>query len=67
MMITIEGAEEKGKVQDPLLRIYVLGTLDIQWYDRPIPKERLRGRRAAPALGLLKAFISQPDRFALRD
>ncbi len=66
-MITIEGAEGKGNAQDPLLRIYVLGTLDIQWYESPFPKERMLGRGVAPALGLLKSCISQKDRFALRD
>jgi DNA-binding SARP family transcriptional activator len=69
MMITIEGAEDKGNCQNPILRIYVLGPLDIQWPNMniPFPKERLQGRGAAPALGLLKVCISRPDRFALRD
>ena len=68
-MITIEEAEDKGNSKTPLLRIYVLGTLDIQWPNMniPFPKERMLGRGAAPALGLLKACLSQPDRFALRD
>jgi DNA-binding SARP family transcriptional activator len=68
-MMTIEGAEDKGNAQSSLLRIYVLGTLDIQWpnINIPFPKERMLGRGAAPALGLLKAHITQPDRFALRD
>ena len=66
-MITVEGAEGKGNSKTPLLRISVLGTLDIQWPDRPFPKERMLGRGVAPALGLLKAHLTQPDRFALRD
>ena len=68
-MITIEGAEDKRNSKTPLLRIYVLGPLDIQWpnMNMPFPRERLQGRGAAPALGLLKACISRPDRFALRD
>ena len=68
-MTTLEGAEENGNSQCPLLRIYVLGTLDIQWpgINIPFPRERMLGRGAAPALGLLKAHLTQPDRFALRD
>jgi DNA-binding SARP family transcriptional activator len=68
------GSEEREE-QPPnnpkgsLLQIYVLGPFDIQWpsMDMPFPKERLQGRGAAPALGLLKACLSQNDRFALRD
>ncbi|BCL79635.1 hypothetical protein ccbrp13_21000 [Ktedonobacteria bacterium brp13] len=52
-----------------LLRISVLGPLDIEWEGQStlFPQERLTGRGATPALGLLKALLSQPHRFATRD
>jgi tetratricopeptide (TPR) repeat protein len=58
-----------GNTTGTLIRIYVLGPLTIEWSQEvmPFPKERLVGRGAAPALGLIKALISQPHRFALRD
>ncbi len=68
-MTLIEGVADDKNQGVCFLRIFVLGCLDIQWVgtDGSFPKERLQGRGAAPALGLLKACLSQPDRFALRD
>jgi DNA-binding SARP family transcriptional activator len=68
-MTVIESAEDKRNQEGTLLRIHVLGPTDIQWPSSglPFPKERLQGRGAAPALGLLYALLSKPDRFGLRD
>ncbi len=54
---------------DTLLRISTFGPFGIEWVGQgiPFPPERLQGRGAAPALGLFKALLCQPDRFALRD
>jgi DNA-binding SARP family transcriptional activator len=58
-----------GNTTDMLLRISTFGPLTIEWVGQPLPfpVERLSGRGAAPALALLRALISQPHRFALRD
>src|SRR5258707_1301321 len=54
------------------LRVYTLGRFQIEWIDpetgqiTPFPPERLRGQNAATALGLFKALLSCPDRFATR-
>lgn len=55
------------------LRVYTLGTFHLEWVDpqtgqgQPLPPERLQKRGSAPALALLKALLSRPDRFATRD
>ena len=68
-MITGAATTDRRNPQAPFLRISVLGPFDIQWsgMSLPFPQERLQGRGAAPALGILKALLTQPDRFALRD
>lgn len=54
------------------LRISTLGRFQIDWLDpvtgqaTPLPPERLHGQNAGTALGLLKALLSCPDRFATR-
>jgi DNA-binding SARP family transcriptional activator len=56
----------------PWLRIHTLGRFQIDWVDplsvevTPLPVKKLRGPNAATALGLLKALLSCPDRFATR-
>src|SRR5581483_7242410 len=56
----------------PWLRIHTLGRFQIDWVDpvsgkiTPLPAKKLRGQNAATALGLLKALLSCPDRFATR-
>ncbi|BCL79606.1 hypothetical protein ccbrp13_20710 [Ktedonobacteria bacterium brp13] len=62
-------ANPEASTTGMLLRISVLGPLDIEWVGQsaPFPQERLTGRGATPALGLLKALLSQPHRFATRD
>jgi DNA-binding SARP family transcriptional activator len=56
----------------PWLRIYTLGRFQIDWVDpqsgktTPLPAKKLRGQNAATALGLLKALLSCPNRFATR-
>jgi DNA-binding SARP family transcriptional activator len=48
-------------------------SFQIEWVDPttglclPLPAERLHGRGVAPALGLLKALLCRPRRFATRD
>ena len=44
-MTTSEDAEENEKREDPLLRIHVLGPLEIAWpsTDLAFPQERLQG------------------------
>jgi DNA-binding SARP family transcriptional activator len=53
----------------PLVRVYTLGPLTLEWVGvpEPFPGERLHGRGAAPALALLKALVSRPHRYAARD
>lgn len=53
------------------IRVYTFGRLQIVWVDQqgkrtPLPAERLRGQNAASSLGLLKALLTRPDRFATR-
>ncbi|HEU5378822.1 MAG TPA: BTAD domain-containing putative transcriptional regulator [Ktedonobacteraceae bacterium] len=54
------------------LRISTFGRFQIDWFDpatsqtTPLPPERLHGQNAGSALGLLKALLSCPDRFATR-
>ncbi|MGH2508953.1 MAG: AfsR/SARP family transcriptional regulator, partial [Ktedonobacteraceae bacterium] len=53
-------------------RIYTFGSFHIDWVDPstgqilPLPPERLQGQNAGSALGLLKALLGCPDRFATR-
>ncbi|HYU74503.1 MAG TPA: tyrosine/phenylalanine carboxypeptidase domain-containing protein [Ktedonobacteraceae bacterium] len=62
-------AESTIRTESFLLRISVLGPFHIKWVGQtaPFPPERLQGRGAAPALGLLKALLCRPNRFASRD
>jgi DNA-binding SARP family transcriptional activator len=54
------------------LRVYTFGRFQIEWFDpetgqiTPFPPERLHGQNAGTALGLFKALLSCPDRFATR-
>ncbi len=54
------------------LRIHTFGRFQIEWADpqtgqmTPLPAGRLRGQNAGSALGLFKALLSCPDRFATR-
>ena len=54
------------------LRVFTLGRFQLEWFDphtgqiTPVPPERLRGQNAGTALGLFKALLSCPDRFATR-
>jgi DNA-binding SARP family transcriptional activator len=54
------------------LRVSTFGRFQIEWVDpetgqiAPFPSERLRGQNAGSALGLFKALLSCPDRFATR-
>lgn len=56
----------------PWLRIHTLGRFQIDWFDPqsgqivPLPAKKLHGQNAATALGLLKALLSRPNRFATR-
>lgn len=56
----------------PWLRIHTLGRFQIDWFYPhngraiPLPAKKLQGQNAATALGLLKALLSCPDRFATR-
>jgi DNA-binding SARP family transcriptional activator len=57
---------------DTMLRISLFGPLALEWVGddgtlSPLPQERFAGRGAAPALGLLKALLCCPNRFATRD
>ena len=54
-LLTLEMVEEVISIDPPLAR-YVSFTTD-----------QLHGRGTAPALTLLKLFVSRPERFALRD
>jgi DNA-binding SARP family transcriptional activator len=56
-------------LQEPMLRISLFGPFQIAWEGQniPFPRERLQGRGVAPALGLLKALLCCPHRFATRD
>ena len=61
-----------GSGNTPWLRIYTFGRFQIDRVDpysgqmTPLPAEKLRGQNAANALGLLKALLCCPDRFATR-
>ncbi len=63
---------ETGPGKAPWFRIATLGRFQIEWvYPQrgeviPLPAERLHGQNAGTALGLLKALLSCPDRFATR-
>lgn len=54
------------------IRVFTFGRLQIEWVDAQsgertsLPAERLRGQNAANALGLLKALLCSPGRFATR-
>ncbi len=56
----------------PWLRIHMLGRFQIDWFYPqsgqvvPLPTQKLHGQNAGAALGLLKALLSCPDRFATR-
>jgi DNA-binding SARP family transcriptional activator len=56
----------------PWLRIHTLGQFQIDWFYPhsgraiPLPAKKLQGQNASTALGLLKALLSCPDRFAAR-
>jgi DNA-binding SARP family transcriptional activator len=56
----------------PWLRIHTLGRFQIDWVDpqsgkiTPLHATKLRGQNAGTALGLFKALLSCPDRFASR-
>lgn len=54
-------------------QVYTLGGFRVEWVHphtsqaQLLPAERMQGRGAAPAFGLLKALLSRPNRFATRD
>ena len=56
----------------PWLRVHLLGPFQIAWVDpasgqvTPLPAQKLRGQNASTALGLFKALLCCPDRFATR-
>ena len=56
----------------PWLRIYTLGRFQIDWVHPqsgqriPLPAKKVEGQNAGTALGLFKALLSRPDRFATR-
>ena len=62
-----------GDMASCWLRVFTLGRFAIEWVDHvsgqvtPLPPERLHGQNAANALGLLKALLCCPERFATRD
>jgi DNA-binding SARP family transcriptional activator/tetratricopeptide (TPR) repeat protein len=62
---------QNGKT-NVFLRISTLGPFQIDWFDpateqaTPLPPGRLQGQNAGSALGLLKALLSSPNRFATR-
>jgi DNA-binding SARP family transcriptional activator len=64
-------AEQAAK-SAPWLRIHTLGQFQIDWFYPqsgqvvPLPTKKLHGQNAGAALGLLKALLSCPDRFATR-
>lgn len=62
-----EHMNERSEKNTHLLRVWVLGPLAIEWAEGTFPPERMCGRGSARALGLLKALLSQADRFATRD
>src|SRR5579885_321528 len=54
------------------LRVCTFGRFQIEWVDpatgerTPLPAERMQGQNAGTALGLFKALLTRPDRFATR-
>src|SRR5258707_67844 len=54
------------------VRVHTFGCFQIEWLDpqtgqvTPLPSERLPGQHGGSGLGLLKALLSCPDRFATR-
>ena len=54
------------------LRVTTFGRFQIEWVDpatgerTPLPAERMQGQNAGTALGLFKALLTRPDRFATR-
>jgi DNA-binding SARP family transcriptional activator len=62
----------QSKSTSTTLHISLFGPLALEWVDADgerstLPRERLAGRGVAPALGLLKALLCCPHRFATRD
>ena len=68
-MADTNGQTGQANPTSRMIRISVFGPLRIVWAGQttPFPQERLHGRGAAPALGVLKALLTQPNRFATRD